>query len=160
MTKRALTCLLPLGLAACEPAEVDSKEPPGALEYEGTVYHAHRLERRVDVLSADDSEPPRCGILTAQALADLTSTIESLDPDTDYDYALVDEPCPYTDAPGALIHIEGFHHSPFACDELCCHPELAPVPRMYFHVFNNLHDTVIEVDGEPYLALDVDQACP
>lgn len=56
--------------------------------------------------------------------------------------------------------IEGFRHSPFACDELCCHPELAPVPRVYFHVFNDLHDTVIEVDGEPYLALDLDQPCP
>jgi len=98
-------------------------------------------------------------MLTERAYEDVQSTLESLDPSVDYDYALGEEDCAYSDSPAAQIHIDGFEHSPFSCDSFCCRPELAGVPHVHLHVMNNLAGRVLEVDGEPYVAIDSEIPC-
>ena len=38
------------------------------------------------------------------------------------------------------MHLEGFEHSPFACDWDCCHPDLGDIALVYFMVGDNLYD--------------------
>lgn len=158
---RLISLSLLLLLAACEPDEAnDGTTPPGALEYEGTVHNGYRLDRRVDIVPVDPDRPSSCAYLTDRALRDIEDTIAALDPSIDYGFEASGQACAYIHSPGAQIHLAGFQLSPFSCDELCCHEDLAAIARVYFHVANNLEDTVFEVDGEPYLAIDPEQACP
>lgn len=153
--------LVLLSLAVCGPSEAnDGTTLPGTLEYEGTAHDGYRLDRRVDIVPVDPDRPASCGYLTDQALRDIEDTIAALDPSVDYGFEASGQACSYTDSPGARIHLAGFQLSPFSCDELCCHEDLAAIARVCFHVANNLEGTVFEVDGEPYLAIDPEQACP
>ena len=162
MVRHGTTSLLVMLLLGCDPGSEGSDEtgPIGYLEFEGGVSLIYRDGHRVEVASVlDPNQPPSCGMLTERAYKDLQRTIESLDPSVDYDYELGEEDCAYSDSPAAQIHIEGFVHSPFWCDSFCCRPELAGVPTVYLHVTNNLVGRVLEVDGEPYVAIESEIPC-
>lgn len=151
--------LMLLGLG-CEPAPDEPAPPPGSLEYESRLTNIYRLDRRIDVIRTVDGEVDRsCGILSDRAFHDLQGAIDALDPTVDYDFGLDGEDCTYVGGPEAQIHLPGFEHSPFSCDEFCCQADLRPVPRVYLHAINNLEGTVFEVDGEPYVAVEPNESC-
>jgi len=154
--------MLALFLVACEPQEHGTEQttPVGHLELEGGVNEIYRDDHRIEIVSVSDpNQSPSCGMLTERAYQDLKATIESLDPSVDYDFETSEQECSYFDSPGAQIHIEGFEHSPFSCDAFCCRPELSMIPIVYLHASNNLIGTVLEVDGEPYVAIESEIPC-
>jgi len=156
--------LVALLLAACDAERGDGDGEPaslGQLEYAGGVNEIYREGHRVEVVVVTEPDHPRaCGFLTDRAYDDIEQTIAALDPKVDYDFERGNEPCKYSDSPAAEIYIEGFEHSPFSCDSFCCRPELSTVAITYLHVANNLEGTVLEVDGEPYVAIDPEKPCP
>ena len=164
MNKAHLAPALALLLLGCDPdddAGDEGGKPIGVLEFGGQVSEIYRDDRRVDVIPV--SEPnrgPSCGYLTDRAYRELQDTLDALDSTVDYDFELGDQECKYTDSPAAQVYVEGFEHSPFSCDFFCCRPELAAIPTVYLHVTSNLDGMVLEVDGEPYVAIAPDQPCP
>jgi hypothetical protein len=95
--------------------------------------------------------------MTDRAYDDLTATLDALDPNVDYN---VWTGCRQTSDPKGLVHLDGFEHSPFACDWDCCHPDMKGVSFVYFLVENNFYYPSVNVEGEPYVAIDPDQPCP
>jgi hypothetical protein len=150
---------------ACGPTADDQQpEPLGALEYE---YHGwpggewYRLERRVEYVPGEAPwDQPQCGFLTERAHEDLEAAIAALDPSVELGDECYRDDCGYSDCSDAWVHLEGFDHSPFSCDFLCCPAELQTVSWVYFHAANNLSGLVFEIDGEPYAAIEPDQPCP
>lgn len=146
---------------SCGP-EVDDEEedePPGVLEFEHPEDKFYRLGKRVDIVPVDPEHSTReCGFLTARAHDDLLTTLEALDPTVDYDEALR---CPETSHPKGRVHLEGFEHSPFACDWTCCHQDLSRVALVYFLVENAFVgiELTIDDDDEPYIAIEPDRPC-
>lgn len=151
-------CIVGVATGACGPEAGDGEHaPPGVLEYEHPEARMYRLDRRVDVVPFDlDRRPRECGFLTDRAYDELVTTIEALDPTVDYD---VWEGCRETFDPRGRVYIEGFEHSPFACDWDCCHPDLAPVSLVYFVVENNFVGIEPVVDDVPYVAIQPDRPC-
>jgi hypothetical protein len=131
-------------------------DPPGELEYETPDSAFYRLERRVDIVALDGVSRAGCGLLTDRAYDDLVTTLDSLDPTEDYNVWMG---CLQSRDPRGRVHLEGFEHSPFACDWDCCHPDLGDIALVYFMVGNNLYDQTPVYEGEPYVALDPDRAC-
>jgi hypothetical protein len=136
----------------------DDHHPPGELEYEDPATQYYRLDRRVDVVALDPMlSRSGCGFLTDRAYDDLITTIDALDPSVDYG---AHPDCPQTAPPADWLHIEGFTHSPFRCAWYCCHADLIRAATVYFAVGSNLYDQEPTIDGEPYVALEPDVACP
>ena len=149
---------LALLLAACGP-DLDEGPPPGVLEYEHPASQLYRLDRRVEIVALDPTvSTDECGFLTEGAHRDLVSTIDALDRSVDYGYGAED--CPDDFVPKGLVHLEGFAHSPFACELSCCHPDLIQVARVYFAVENGFAHAEVNIEGEPYVALEPDRPCP
>ena len=139
----------------CGP-EVDDDGTPGELEYETPDSAFYRLERRVDIVALDGVSRAGCGLLTDRAYDELVTTLDSLDPTREYNVWMG---CLQSRDPRGRVHLEGFEHSPFACDWDCCHPDLGDIALVYFMVGNNLYDQTPVYEGEPYVALDPDRAC-
>lgn len=162
--KRALIASFLASLViACEPDASEPPEPPGTLEYEHPYVRIYRADRRVDiVIPREDGERLECGILTERAYTELEDTLRALDPNKDYGYDPDVVEC--ADPPGAWVHVEGFEHSPFSCTSLCCQPDLVRAALIYFLVETYFKyqgaGGVLEIDGEPYVAIEPDQPCP
>jgi hypothetical protein len=149
-------------MLGCGP-EVDDAADDGIGDPLGTLVYAHpaaefyRLDRRIEVVAIDPMRSrDGCGYLTDRADGDISSTVEALDPTVDYN---VWTGCLQTIEPKGRVYLEGFEHSPFACDWRCCHPELYPIELVYYAVENNLFDQEPVIDGEPYVALEPDRPC-
>ena len=85
----------------------------------------------------------------------LTSAAETAVDIADHDPEVLDcDPSP------ALVHIDGFEHSPFECGFECCHRDLYPAVFVYTMVLNNFIGLVPDIYGEPYVAIEPDQPCP
>lgn len=152
LVKSALVMMFVL---ACGPQDGD-EDAPGKLEYEQIFNRVYRLDRRIDVsFETEDGERWECRLLTDRAYDDLEATFESLDPSTDYGNHPAD-----CSTYGALVHIEGFEHSPFECASECCHPDLLRAAIVYSVILNNFYGLAPPYDGEPYQAIEPDQPCP
>jgi hypothetical protein len=177
MTRLENTSALALALGAslalaCGPEAPAEPEAPGVLEYEDSHTRIYRLGRRVDVVRTrlmGDVEHHACGVLTQRAYTDLESTFAALDPAGDYGCGPADHGC----SPVILVHLDGFEHSPFACefpitiagvercDHLCCRPGLARAPLIYWIIIDSLvgDEIPITIDGEVYVAIEPDEPC-
>jgi hypothetical protein len=148
--------MLTFGLA-CGPEEGDEGDVPGDLVYEQLYNHMYRQDRRIDVikeLPREDAERRECGFLTDRAYDDLESTLAALEPSADY---APDAGC---STYGALVHVDGFEHSPFECSYECCHPDLRRAAIVYSVILNNFIGLMPPYDGEPYAAIEPDPPCP
>jgi hypothetical protein len=149
---------------ACGPRVDDEARPPGELEleYEDSRGRLYRLDRRVEVIydyEREDGLQEKCGFLTDRAYDELESTLAALDPSVDYG----EHPADCT--PGeALVYVDGFEHSPFECRLGCCRSGLtwaALVYHMVLVTFDGIVPTIgiVNVEGEPYIAIEPDQPC-
>lgn len=160
--RRITSAVLCASLATgCGPEAAAEPEAPGVLEYHHPYIRLYRLGRRIDafvVLAVEDPEHHECGMLSERAYNELEDTLSALDPDVDYGRDPVGSHCP----PGAWVELEGFEHSPFACDFMCCRPELARVALIYFLISSYFggYDRPFEIDGEPYVVIEPDEPCP
>jgi hypothetical protein len=168
MTKTITAFVVAAFFLGCGPAADDEPDRVGHIEYEygpwaarGVGWEAgewYRAGRRIELWPEKNPyEPHVCAMLTPEAYDELERTIAALDPNVDY--ALADGECSWQDAPSAVIHIEGFTHSPFWCDWVCCREELVLIPSTYFLAANELSDDPIEIHGEAYPVVDVDESC-
>jgi hypothetical protein len=156
--KPLLMSAIVMCVLACGPEAGGEDDIAGVLEYEQLYNRVYRFDRRIDVikeLPGEDSERRECGFLTERAYDELESTLTALDPSVDYGEH-PDECTTY----GALIHIEGFAHSPFECTSECCHPDLHWAAVVYSMILENFSGGYPEIEGEPYVAIDPDQPCP
>jgi hypothetical protein len=160
MGKPLITSAIMMFVLACGPQAGEEDDIPGKLEYEQIYNRVYRLDRRIDVikeLPGEDSERRECGFLTDRAYDDLESTLAALDPSIDYGY---DPDILECERPEALVHIEGFDHSPFDCSFECCHPDLHWAAIVYSMALTNFFGGYPTIDGEPYVALEPDEPCP
>jgi hypothetical protein len=158
MSKTIIVLTIAAFASACGPHVDDQDRPPGDLEYEDSMERIYRLDRRVEVIhdyEREDGVQQECGILTDRAYDELASTLAALDPSVDYG----DHP---TDCStfSALVHVEGFEHSPFECSFSCCHRDLSWAVVVYTMIFTNFDGGHPTIDGEPYVAIEPDQPCP
>jgi hypothetical protein len=159
----------------CGPEAPAEPEAPGVLEYEDSDTRIYRLGRRVDIFYTEYMsavEHHECGMLTDRAYSELEDTFAALDPAGDYGC----RPEDYSNdcSPEILVHVEGFEHSPFACEypitiagierceHLCCRPGLARAPLIYWLIINALvwDEEYTLGEAEPYVAIEPDQSCP
>lgn len=156
---RVVVLVTLMGLAvACEPEPTGEPEPMGVLEFEHPYIRIYRLDQQIDArLVEGNTERRECGVLSERAHTELESTIAALNPRTDYSYDPTTTEC--TEPPGAMIYIEGFEHSPFSCDFLCCGTELSRAALTYSFIESNLRGNMPTYDGEPYLAVERIGAC-
>lgn len=160
MSKPIIMSIIAAFALSCGPQAADEQLPPGELVYEERLERLYRLDRRVEVIydyERDDGVEGKCGILTDRAYEELESTLEALDPASDYGY---DPDILDCERSPAWVHIEGFEHSPFECGFSCCHPDLYSVAFVYTMALNNFIGLVPEINGEPYVAIEPDQPCP
>lgn len=168
MTKAITAFLVAAFVLGCGPSANDEPDRVGHIEYEYGPWTApnvgweagewYRSGRRIEFWPEKNPyEPHVCAMLTPEAHDQLERTIAALDPSADYELASGE--CGWSDAPSALVHLEGFAHSPFSCDWLCCRDELARIPSTYFLAANELADDPIEIHGQPYPVIDVDESC-
>lgn len=142
-------------VAGCGPESGGDDDPPGKLEYEDPYTQYYRLDRRVDMVGVDpEVDRSGCGFLTDRAYDDLVGTLETLDPNAEYDWSECES------NPNGLLYLEGFTHSPFPCSWYCAHPDLLPIAVVYFAVGGNLYDEGPSINGEIYVALEPDMPCP
>lgn len=165
MSKPIVLPLVTACALACGPTiHDDEPEPPGVLEYELAGWPGgkwYRLERRVEYVPGEAPwDEPRCGFLTERAHEELETAIAALDPNMSFGDECLRDDCGYSHCPNAWVHLEGFEHSPFACDLHCCPEGPWMVPWIYLNASNNLSGIVFEVDGEPYVVTEPDQPCP
>ena len=147
-----------LFMVACGPEAGDENEIPGMLEYEQLYNRVYRIDRRIDAsfeFPGEDRKRWECGLLTDRAYDDLEGTLATLDPSIDYSEHRAD-----CNTHGALVHIEGFEHSPFECSYECCHPDLGWAAVIYSMILTNFDGGHPTLDGEPYVAIEPDQPCP
>lgn len=171
MRKVVSASLCALLAVACGPEATDEPEAPGVLEYERPQLRLHRLDRRIDaffIRYMGDVEHHECGMLSERAYTELEETLAALDPAVDYGCNPETQDC----NPETLIHIEGFEHSPFACDvpvdiegsddSPFCRPELSHAALIYWLIgsyFEGFEDPFV-LDGEPYVVVEPDEPCP
>ena len=105
-----------------------------------------------------------------RAYTELEETFAALDPAGNYGCGPEDHGCD----PEILIHVEGFEHSPFACEfpitiagverceHLCCRPGLARAPLIYWLIINSLvwDEDPWVFEGDPYVTIEPDEPCP
>jgi hypothetical protein len=158
MSKAIVASIITAFASACGPRVDDEERPPGELVYEDSFERLYRLDRRVEVIydyERQDGLEGKCGILTDRAYDELQSTLAALDPNVDYGEHPTD--C----APNhALVHVEGFEHSPFECGDSCCHRDLFLAVFVYTMIFTNFDGGHPTIDGEPYVAIEPDRPCP
>jgi hypothetical protein len=175
--RRVISASLCAWLAmACGPEAADEPEAPGVLEYEHPQMRLYRLGRRIDaffIRYMGDVEHHECRMLSSRAQAELEDTLAALDPAVDYGCDPETQDC----TPETLIHIEGFEHSPFACDVpvhiagfdqspfacdfACCRPELSRAALIYWLIgsyFEGFEDPFV-FDGEPYVVIEPNELC-
>jgi hypothetical protein len=141
---------------SCGPEVADEPEALGTLEYEHSYARIHRTEQRVEIVHVQrETERRECGILTERAYTELEDTLAALEPDVNYGHVPEAQDC----TPGARIHIEGFEHSPFACDFQCCQRELARAGLIYSLVEYHFDGGTLEFDGEPYVVVEAEEPC-
>lgn len=160
MGKPITTLAITTFVLACGPEAGGEKDIPGRLEYEQRDEQVHRLDRRIDAsfkYPGEDSERWKCGVLTDRAYDELEGTLAALDPSVDYGY---DPDALGCDRPDALVHIEGFEHSPFECSYACCQPDLYWAAVVYSMILNNFDGIHPVIEGEPYVAIEPDLPCP
>jgi hypothetical protein len=157
MAKPLLMSAIVMFVLACAPEAGEENDIPGKLEYEQSADRLYRLDRRIDVLLEIPGEDTRheCGILTDRAYDELESTLAALDPNVDYGEHPDD-----CDVYSALVHVDGFEHSPFECNYACCHADLYWAAVVYSMILNNFWGGYPTIDGEPYVAIEPDQPCP
>ncbi len=142
---------------ACGPQAGGEDDVPGELVYEQSGERLYRTDRRVDLVfdyERDDGLEGKCGFLTDRAYDDLESTLAALEPSADY---APDAGC---STYGALVHVDGFEHSPFECSYECCHPDLRRAAIVYSVILNNFIGLMPPYDGEPYAAIEPEPPCP
>jgi hypothetical protein len=148
---------------ACGPQVDDEEGEPGELEleYEDSRGKLYRLDRRVEVIydyEREDGLQWKCGFLTDRAYDELESTLAALDPSVDYG----DHP-PDCTPDEALVHVDGFEHSPFECSLDCCRSGLTWAALVYHMVLvsfdGNMPAIVIGNERDPYIAIEPDQPC-
>ncbi len=147
-----------ISVLACGPEVGEEDDIPGELVYEQPPERLYGLDRRVEVIfgyEREDGLEGKCGFLTDRAYDELEGTLAALDPSVDYGEHPAD-----CDVYSALVHIEGFDHSPFECSYACCHPDLYWAAVVYSMILNNFYDIHPIIDGEPYVAIEPDQPCP
>ncbi len=158
MGKPFLMLAIVMFVSACGPQAGQKDDIPGKLEYEQRDERVYRLDRRIDAsFETEHGERWECGFLTDRAYDDLESTLAALDPSVDYGY---DPDVLDCQRPQALVHIEGFEHSPFECGFECCHPDLHWVAIVYNMSLNNFFGITATIDGEHYVAIEPDVTCP
>jgi len=169
MTSRRILVSVVTSALACGPAVDDEPERIGHLEYDYGYWATwgdgwetgewYRSGRRIELFPEQNPYLTHlCGTLTDEAYDHLERTIAALDPNVDY--ALPPgESCGWSDGPGSRVHLEGFAHSPFLCDWLCCRDELAWIASTYFLAANELSDDPIEVHGQSFPVIDADLPC-
>lgn len=160
----------------CGPAAPAEPEAAGVLEYDGYGVRLYRLGRRVDafVQGEGDVEHHECGMMSERAHDELEDVLATLDPAVE----LGCDPETSNRSPEARIHVAGFEHSPFACgnpitivgfdeppyvcEPVCCRPGLEGAVRIYQLVafYFAQSKEPLEVDGEPYVAIEPDEPCP
>lgn len=152
VTATAFASLIP----SCGPEVAEEPEALGTLEYEHSYARIYRSEHRVEIIHVQrETDRHECGILTERAYTELEETLAALDPDVDYGYDSEDQDC----TPGGFIHIEGFEHSPFACDFQCCRRELARAGLIYSLIEYHFDGGTLEFDGEPYVVVEPNEPC-
>lgn len=146
-------------VASCGPEAVGEPVLRGTLEFEHSYARIYREGQRVDIVLVEQGgERSECGILSERAYRELEDTLADLDPRMDYGYDPRLDEC--IEPPGAEIHIEGFEHSPFSCDFLCCRRELARAALIYMLLETYFSDgEVLVFDGEPYVVVERDEPC-
>jgi hypothetical protein len=163
-------------VVSCGPEAPDEPEAPGALEYDAPDMRLYRLGRRVDAFYVGymGVEQHECGMMSERARDELEGIFSALDPEADYGCDPETRDC----TPETRIHIEGFEHSPFACDIpvtivnfedppyvcefVCCVPGLARAALIYWLIgmyFGGAKDPFV-FGGEPYVAIEPDEPCP
>jgi hypothetical protein len=158
MGKPFITLAVMMFTLACGPEAGGEDDIPGKLEYEQIYNRVYRLDRRIDVsFETENGERWECGMLTDRAYEELETTLAALDPNTDYGY---DPDVLDCERSQALVHIEGFAHSPFNCSYRCCHPDLHGAVVVYSMILNNFYGAHPTIDGEPYVAIEPDDPCP
>jgi hypothetical protein len=160
MRKPLITLAMMMFVLACGPEAGEEDDIPGKLEYEQPLDRVYRVDHRIDVIfeyPGDNGERRDCGLLTDRAYDELESTLAALDPSVDYGYDPDVLDCERSDA---LVHIEGFEHSPFECSYDCCHPDLYWAAVVYSMILNNFWGGYPTIDGEPYVAIEPDVTCP
>jgi hypothetical protein len=158
MIKRIIGLTIAALPLACGPRVDDEERPPGELVYEDSFTRLYRLDRRVEVIydfERDDALEGKCGILTDRAYDELESTLAALDPSVDYGEHPAD--CSPSQA---LVHVDGFEHSPFECGFECCHRDLYSAVFVYTMIFTNFNGGHSVIEGEHYVAIEPDVACP
>jgi hypothetical protein len=164
MRKAILIAIIATFSSACGPQVDDEERPPGELEleYEDSRGRLYRLERRVEVIydyEREDGLRGKCGFLTDRAYDDLESTLAALDPGVDYG----DHPADCS-PDEALVHVDGFEHSPFECSLECCRSGLTWAALVYHMILVNLDGTIPAIiignERDPYVAIEPDQPCP
>jgi hypothetical protein len=158
MGKPFITLAITMFVLACGPEVGEEDDMPGELVYEQPPERLYRLDRRIEVIfgyEREDGLEGRCGILTDRAYDELEGTLAALDPSVDYGEHPAD-----CDVYSALVHIEGFDHSPFECSSSCCHRDLYWAAFVYAMILDNFQGGSPTVDGEPYVAIEPDQPCP
>jgi hypothetical protein len=155
---RAITMSIIAAFAsACSARVNEGERPPGELVYEDSLDRLYRLDRRVEVVydyEREDGLEGKCGIMTDRAFDELESTLVALDPSVDYGEHPAD--CRPSQA---LVHIDGFEHSPFECGFSCCHRDLFWAVFVYTMSLNNFDGIMPTLEGEPYVAIEPDQPC-
>jgi hypothetical protein len=157
MGKPPITLAIMTFVLACGPQAGEEDDIPGKLEYEQLYNRVYRLDRRIDVikeLPGEDGERRECGFLTDRAYDELEGTLATLDPGVDYGEHPAD-----CDTHAALVHVEGFAHSPFECTYECCHPDLIQAAVVHTMILNNFYGGYPTIDGEPYVAIEPDRPC-
>jgi hypothetical protein len=144
---------------SCGPEAAEEPVPRGALEFEHSYVRIYREDRYVDVVLVEQGgERRECGTLSERVYDELEDTLAGLDPRVNYGYDSRIDEC--IEPPGAEIHIEGFEHSPFSCDFLCCRQELARAALIYMLLETYFSDgEVLVFDGEPYVVVEQDEQC-
>lgn len=162
MREPLVTSAIMMFVLACGPRDGDDDDIPSKLEYEDSSARLYRLDRRVDVTyehEREDGVQRVCGALTDRAYDELEGTLAALDPNVDYGSHSAD--CMPDEA---LVHVDGFEHSPFECSYECCHPDLLWAAVVYDVVLKNFDGItptigIAGVEGEPYVAVEPDQSC-
>ncbi len=159
MSKAIIFSIIAASASACSPGGDDEEHPPGELVYEDSFDRLYRLDRQVEVIydyERDDGLEGKCGLLTDRAHTELESTFVPLDPSVDYGEHPAD-----CHTSGALVHVDGFEHSPFECSFSCCHRDLHWAAVVYTMILTDFsHEAHPVIDGEPYIAIEPNQPCP